>query len=423
MPSRRLPKPKSKPKPKLRTPNPPAAARWADRVEQRSLVVPKPLLKLGQAHWRAAKADLHFHAQLVREACETRAPELTLAYRNLVWMVPGFRQRERAGKLRLTGELCVVFVVRDKGSVASEAKEALPRWLTTYADRDGERQLFAIPTDVQDVTAFHQAAAHTRSGVWVHRGEWPDAGGSVTCLVQLDSPEGSQTCVLSAQHVLSPFADADSLLIDDGWPLLPLDASGGPVNTPDLGLTLPYGGVLRGDEREDRPSFDVQLARADAALRERVALRRFDVRTPFIRDLDTLLAVDALKPFAFQLLTPDNHVLGARGAIRLTLRVMAPDSAVIGIPYVLSRKGEAIDATVFHAGLIAFTAQAGSSPLPGDSGSPIVIRRSDGAMTLVGMHIGGDGAGLSWAIPAWQLFDLDSWRRYPADAQLRPVNA
>ena len=96
-----------------------------------------------------------------------------------------------------------------------------------------------------------------------------------------------------------------------------------------------------------------------------------------------------------------------------------------------SLSGKAIIAGIGHTAFgklagrstISLNIEADSSPLPGDSGSPIVIRRSDGAMTLVGMHIGGDRAGLSWAIPAWQFFDLDFWRRYLADAQLRPVNA
>jgi hypothetical protein len=36
------------------------------------------------------------------------------------------------------------------------------------------------------------------------------------------------------------------------------------------------------------------------------------------------------------------------------------------------------------------------------------------------MHIGGS-AGKSWAIPAWQIFDLENWLQYPAGARIELI--
>lgn len=409
-----------------RAPRPLSAAEWASGMERRSLASPGALVKQGRAHWQATKADRQLQARLAREICETRAADLTLAYRNLVWVVAGFRKRRSGASHRMTNELCVVFVVRRKGSVDPAHAQCLPRWLLTYAEHEGQRKLFAVPTDVQDVRDYSCGTAQARSGIWVDRPPWADSPGSFTCLVQLRSPSETRDCVMSAQHVFSPRADADSLQIDADLPVLPLATGGVPMSSPELARTLPYGGVLRGDERPDRPSFDVQLAAANDAVRDRVALRRFNSSRPIARDEDDLVLLDAQKPRAFQLLTPDNHKRGARGAIGLTLRVLPSHTDVIEIPYVLSRGDKAVDCKVLHEQLIVFETAAGAAapmvPLPGDSGSPIVVRYADGSMTLVAMHIGGRGA-VSWAIPAWRLFNLQFWRRYPFDAELLPLDA
>ena len=78
---------------------------------------------------------------------------------------------------------------------------------------------------------------------------------------------------------------------------------------------------------------------------------------------------------------------------------------------------------MFHAELIAFRATGLAKPLGSDSGSPIVVRHSDGTMTMAAMHIGGDDQGLSWAIPAGLLLNLSNWLQFPAGASQRPVNA
>jgi len=397
------------------------ARQWAGATEKRSLAMPQALLKQGRDNWRALKANPALQASLAQELCDTRAPELTLGYRNLVWMVPGFRQSTRKDRRRLTNQVCVLFVVRNKGSLPDGHTQMLPVSLLIYADHGGSRKIFAVPTDVQDSADFACATAHADSGVWVSRAPWPDSPGSFTCLVRLTDESGARTCVLSAQHVLTPYADADSLQIDSGRSMLPRTGNGVALSAPILATTLPYGGVLRSDGLKDRPSFDVQLAAADAPLSSRVNLRRFHATRPWVRNMAELLAFDASKSSAFELLTPDNHPQ-PRGAIPLSLSVMPGASNVLSIKYTLSRDGRAVSCAVLHAGLIVFKTGGAKFPAGGDSGSPIVVRHEDGSMTLVGMHIAGNDLGSSWAIPAWQIFDLNFWRRYPEGATIAPLD-
>jgi hypothetical protein len=413
--TRRLPKAQRRP---------PSRTAWSARTEAQSLALPADLLRQARANTRKAATDVAFLAGLAREIALTRGAELTLAYRNLVWVLPGFRKRQQAGRTRIDNLVCVVFVVKRKGGVAPGAEQHLPAWLLTFADREGERQVFALPTDVQDAADFHGAQVQSDSGVWVRNGDWPVANGSLTCLVSLREGAAQQTCILSAQHVLTPFADGDALQVRGGLALWPLDAAGKPADQPRLGTSLPHGGVLRGDERPDRPSFDVQLAAiapgGDTAVQQRIALRRLHPARPWVRSLADLLVLD--RDGWFHLLAPDNHAsVRGRGAIRLTLGAMPPLS--VPIPYPLAGEPQAARRNVFHAELLRFDATGAVIPLPGDSGSPIVFRHPDGTMTLVAMHIAGNGLGLSWAIPAWRLFDLQNWAQYPAGARIEPVDA
>jgi hypothetical protein len=399
-------------------------AEWSRRVESQSLAPPDELLREARANTRREAGDVVFLAALAREIALARGAELTLAYRNLVLVLPGFRKKLRAGRSRVTGEVCVVFVVRRKGGVEAGHPQHLPAWLITFADRNGVRRPYALPTDVQDAADYHGATAHSDSAVWVKNGDWPLVDGSFACLVRLCAAGAEQTCVMSAQHVLTPFADGDSLQVAGGLPLLPRDAQGNKASSPRLGVSLPYGGVLRGDERPDRPSFDVQLAALDdaagAAVRLRAALRRLNAAQPWVHGTAELLALD--KGGWFHLLTPDNHGSApGRGAVRLTLGAMPPSA--VGIEYKLAGDPKAVTRMVFHAELLRFDAVDSKVPVSGDSGSPIVVRREDGSMTLVAMHIGGDGQGLSWAIPAWRLFDLGNWWQFPAGARVEPVDA
>jgi hypothetical protein len=402
----------------------PAARRpWAGVLREQSLRRPAALLRAARANTRRAAGDVAFMVQLAREISITRGPELALAYRNLVCVMPGFRQRRRNGRKTVTSEVCVVCVVRRKGSVATGSAQHLPKCLLTAAEHEGERKLFAIPVDVQDAESYAGAKAHAQSGLWTRSPPWRESGGSFACLATLHEPGKATACAVSAMHVFTPNADADSLQMRSGKRVFRLAMGGGFASDLPLGATINAGGVLRGDERADRPSFDVQLAALDAApvRGSDVPLKRFNAELPMVRDLNQLLELD--KQHWFHLLTPDNHALGARGAIRLTLLTMSTDHMAIPIPYNLSSDGRVVERLVFHAGLLSFRSTGQFAPMPGDSGSPIVLRHGDGSMSLVAMHIGGDGHGLSWAIPAWQVFDLRLWRRHPEGARLMPLDA
>ena len=405
-----------------RGPKPPSRMAWSSRAEQHALAVPAALLREARYNTRQIVTDPGLLATLAREVALTRGQELTLAYRNLVSVIPGFRKKQGARRARITSELCVVFVVRQKGNVADDHPQCLPRWLVTFADHEGVRKPFALPTDVQCAEDFRLARAHSASAVWVKNGDWPPASGNFACLVSLRHPGGTQTCMLSAQHVLTPFADGDALQVASGQAVLPVDDSGARASAPGLAHSLPFGGLLRGDQRPDRHSFDVQLAALDgdgSAARQRVALRRLHATQPWVRTMAELQQLN--RDEWFYLLTPDNHqVLPNRGALRMTLSAMPV--LPVPIPYALAGDSRAQNKMIYHAELLRFDAMDSKLPVPGDSGSPIVVRRDDGSMTLVAMHIGGDGLGLSWAIPAWRLFDLNNWSQYPAGAQVAPVS-
>jgi hypothetical protein len=403
---------------------PPSAAAWSRQLEAASLEVPPALLREARRNTAQARQDPAFLVALGRELALTRGAELTRAYRSLVWVSPGFRRR-RGGKRgqRVLGEVCVVFVVRRKRDLAPTSREHLPRWLLAFAERDGARRPFALPTDVQEAADYRGAVAHADSGVWLQRDGWPRANGSFAALVRLHHHGGAATCLLSAQHVLTPFPDGRRLRVVGDLPVLPLDPAGAEAAVPILGVTLPVGGLLRADERPDRPSFDVQLAElsagGEADVRARTPLRRLHPTRPWARSMAELLDYD--RRGWFHLLTPDNHRRKpGRGAVRMTLSTLPAQA--FGVPYLMGVGAQARSRVVFHEELLAFAAMDEAVPWPGDSGSPLVVRHADGTSTLVAMHIGGDPARrLSWAIPAWRLFNLDLWGEFPAGARIEPI--
>lgn len=404
-----------------RLPRPPSRTAWSSRVEARSLEVTPLLMAEAIANTGRIAGDVAFLAGLAREVAQTRAAELTRAYRQLVWVLPGFRRKQRDGRTVASNEVCVIFVVRRKAVMDPEHAQHLPRWLVTFAEHEGRRQPFALPTDVQDASGYAGATAHTAHGVWTRRPGFAAEDGSFACLVDLATDEGSLTCLLGAMHVFTPNPDG-TLQVQPGHVVMPLTATGKALGNTPLAEGLPWGGVLRDDENADAPSFDVQLAVVDdaaqAMARERVPLRNLNVQRPFVSSLQDLLALLG-EPGGFFLLTPDNHPQQpARGEVPLSLAAMP---ATASFPYSFATPAGLVDKEVFHAEPLRFDQVDDRSPLPGDSGSPIVFIHPDGTMTFVAMHIGGDGAGNSWAIAAWRIFDLDNWSAKPDNAQLTIV--
>ena len=398
-------------------------AAWSRRVESQSLTIPAALLREARANTKHVSKDVAFLWALAREIALTRGRELTLAHRSLVWMMPGFRTRQGARGARVTSELCIVFVVRRKRTLDPRSPEHLPRSLITYAEHGGRRQPFAIPTDVQDVSAYHRAFAQADGAVWTDRSGWVAEPGHFAAMINLRQADSQQRCILGAQHVFTPFADGSSMRVEGSLTVRPLDAFGRLAQLPRLAVSLPVGGLLRDDERPDRPSFDVQLAsvppEAEAEVRSRTPLRGISQTDPWVRSMAQVLHLDAIG--WFYMITPDNHSRAPRrGLIRLTLGSMPPQP--FPIAYKFRSGGQVVVKDVYHEELLCLRAtNKHRPPLRGDSGSPIVARRDDGSFSLVAMHIAGDEEGLSWAIPAWLLFDMGHWEQYPEGAEIELI--
>lgn len=358
---------------------------------------------------------------LAREIALTRGPELTLAYRNVVMVQPGFR---RTGPDQtLTREPCVVFIVRHKwrGNITkARATQVLPEWLVSFAEIGGQRLPFALRTDVQHEAGFSGARARGTASVWLRPPGLDWEQGSAACAVRLDSDDGSQLCLLSAQHVFSPAADVDLLQVQGGLQARPLNAAGKPQPQPLVATSLPWGGLLRGDEDPLHPSFDVQLARIDdrSAARKVLGGRRLNAAEPWVTTLERLWALGAAGDF--HLLVPaDNGPPFGRGP--LAAQLDAPFTLPFAMRYRVRRGGKLQWVWVYHDELVRLETAADPLARGGDSGSAVVVLHADGSVTLVGLYIGGQ-ARAAYVIPAWQLFTRDRWEQFPPGATFTPVS-
>ena len=391
---------------------------WADRSRDRIRHVDPALLAQARRNSEEASHDTGFLFSLADEVARTRAAELARGHRTLVNVMPGFKNtRPRGGRpAAVAAHPCVVLVVRRKRGLADDDRQRLPDWLVTYADRDGTRRPYAIPTDVQDASEHRGFRTHHSGELWAQRSGFDRSFGHYAALVQ---PEGDATVYLmSAMHVLSPDLDAAApspFALD----LLPVDPSGHPLAQPRVATGEVFGGRLVPDPGDGSiVSLDVQLARV-----EDDQLTRMTSMCP-LRGLDAAhgIAMDAadLAEFAgqanrFELLRADNNPFGSPpGPVLLALSASTPAA---DLPYDFARDGGEVSLDVVHHGLLRFDAITPAIPRGGDSGSAIVFRNeADGRLTLVGMHIAGDGKGASLAIPAWLLFDTSGWDAAPAGA-------
>jgi hypothetical protein len=76
---------------------------WSRRVERSALELHPGLLAEARANSRKL-ADLAFLLGLAREIALARGPELTLAYRNVVMVQPGFKKERQGDRDQLTRE-------------------------------------------------------------------------------------------------------------------------------------------------------------------------------------------------------------------------------------------------------------------------------------------------------------------------------
>jgi hypothetical protein len=354
---------------------------------------------------------------LVREIVATRARELTLAYRNVAAVLAGYKASTAAEGEELYPRPCVVFVVKRKWTSADTGtpEQRLPARLLTYgpaaagagADLAG-RVLYAVPTDVQ--LAQHYIGARAQAAGCITVAD-PDPvcnlPGTLTCWVRIHSLSGGapQRLGLSAMHVLSPV------------PRLSLPAQGADFRAfgaPPVvrGSSLHWGGQMNLDTGQ---VFDAQCAAmADSAwLDSAYAGWQLSATDPF---LTSPAAFDRLAPYTlFRILVPDNHPAAA-GAVRPP--VLAQFRAMVGaetdIAYQVRRSGQRFEVPLHHAELIVLQLQANGPPtLSGDSGSAVLAVQADGSNVFVGMHIAA-AQGLSYVLPAWQLFDPARWSTLPA---------
>jgi len=354
---------------------------------------------------------------LVREIVATRASELTLAYRNVAAVLAGYKASTAADGEALHPRPCVVFVVKRKWTSADAGtpEQRLPARLLTYGPPTAgagadlvERVLYAVPTDVQ--LAQHYTGARAQAAGCITVAD-PDPvcnlPGTLTCWVRIHELSGAapQRLGLSAMHVLSPV------------PRLPLPAQGAGFRALGAapvvrGSSLPWGGRMDLDTGQ---VFDAQCAAvADSAwLDSAYAGWQLSATDPF---LTSPAALDRLAPHTlFRILVPDNHP-AAGGAARPP--VLAQFRAMVGaetdIGYQVRRNGQRFEVPLHHAELIVLQLRANGPPtLSGDSGSAVLAVQADGSNIFVGMHIAG-GQGLSFVLPAWQLFDPARWSTLPA---------
>jgi len=354
---------------------------------------------------------------LVREIVTTRARELTLGYRNVAAVLAGYKASTAADGEALYPQPCVVFVVKRKwaSAVAGTPEQRLPARLLTYGPDAAcggadlaERVLYAVPTDVQ--LAQHYIGARAQAAGCITVAD-PDPvcnlPGTLTCWVRIHSLSGGapQRLGLSAMHVLSPV------------PRLPLPAEGAgfsAMGAPPVvrGSSLRWGGQMNLDTGQ---AFDAQCADvADSSwLDSAYAGWQLSATDPF---LTSPAALDRLAPHTlFRILVPDNHP-AAGGVARPP--VLAQFRAMVGaetdIAYQVRRSGQRFEVPLRHEELIVLQLQASGPPtLSGDSGSAVLAVQADGSNVLVGMHIAA-AQGLSFVLPAWQLFDPARWSVKPA---------
>lgn len=391
-----------------------SASHWLRAVEAASLgsgAPPTPQALAAAARFDALASPAAGMA-LVREIVETRAAELTLAYRNVVMVTAGYRTRADAnGHEHLHPEPCVIFVVRRKWArpVDGPAPQCLPARLLVHGGSGRARRLYAVPTDVQPADGWIGARVHASACVRLDDADPPfRLPGTLTCAVR--AAVGSQRrLALSAMHVLNPV------------PAQPLPQGG--VAFSDIGA----GGQRRGESSDwggqvngsNGSAFDVQLAHVDDPAWFNTLYDGWSLSKarPFVRspaELDELAAT-----MRFQIVTPDNH---PDAPLRPREPMLAQfDSWLHGNPPIeyQVRQGGHFDRVLLRHRLLFRLRVLADCPLPlsGDSGSPVMSWWPDGSNVLAGVFIASpSGNRHAWVLPAWEALDRANWSAPPTGA-------
>lgn len=374
-------------------------------VERASVSIHDPETDAAIARF-IALGDIATQMSLALEIARSRQSELTLAYRNVVSVAAGFRQH---GDNQLTREPCVIFVVRRKWAVRRRTQQALPGHLLTYADIDHRRELVAVPTDVQVEPAYLQIRAQGASAVTVDNGRARGTG-TLTCMVECSGGDAApHRMLMSALHVLSISVDTDAAQLPSGAQVKQRD--GAPPGGARLALSSTAGGRYA---TGDKTGFDVQLAEPAAGSASRIAQALVDL--PFDADQPSVTSFKHLlqlvdQGLALEAAVPSNlgfQVGEVRPLLAISLRSLQLRS--VPIDYAFKIGGRNGEWPMLHAELLEFELLGGASTLPGDSGCAVVCWLDEQRCCLVGMHIAGNVAqGLSYVIPAWQLFDVRNY--------------
>lgn len=391
---------------------------WSRTTERRSLRHPERLMRAAMAAYGAI-ADTAYQLQLADEAAETRGPELTLAFRNVVMVAAGYRTVTAVGADGLSQsqamrEPCVVFVVRRKwksGSASEKGDQCIPRRLMAYAQVGGQRILVAIPTDVQVQTKFSGARALGPRALHVDDQNNPEFG-MPTCAVAVGAEGAQKRYILSARHVLSPRPDLDAGVIASGVDVAALDGATLGTEAKPFGITSEFGGELRSD---GEPSFDVQLIQRINWPRARKLLRTLKLApTAYV---DSPAALFNL-PGPLEILVPENHPdwLQAglvRPVMQARVREIMPSSYGFDHDVISAGQLATVHLVFWRLLCLELVDPAIDTVRHGDSGSAVIARGVDGLCTLVGMLIASNDD-FAFAIPAWQLFDSSYYWNLPA---------
>lgn len=398
---------------------------WSRAVEAASIGASDPHLAAAAKNFDE-RLGPEQQMRLAREVATTRSAELTLAYKNVIMAAVGHKKRSnRLGRQRLVRVPCIVLVVRKKWSKDYDAKagaQLIPKRLLAYADVDGERLLCAVPTDVQPEAHFSGVTPHSARAVFVDDGAVNPEFGTVTCAVEVTIGSKKKRHVLSARHVFSPMPEIAGP-ITASVPFAPLLSVASPPGAPVIGRSEPIGGALR--DRPD-PSFDVQLAQIDnaswAVVRSMLAEMPLSVAEPFVATVERFDEIVA--SHRFEILVPDNQ---PKAGMKPRATYSAAWETTLGnafaFDYPVRVHGIRQFCSVSHWELLKLSVANHRVPLAGDSGSPVVMWNDDDSCTLVGMHIAGAGGEpVSYAIPSWQLFNIDNYEALPSSARIRPIS-
>ncbi len=385
-----------------------------------------PELAQARSNWRRLAAQPALRMRLALDIAQTRAAELTLAYKNLVAVTAGFKQRTTTtGQQRLQCSACVVFVVKRKWPkqatrpataglpLGHAARQHLPAELLTHAQLDGQRVLVAVPTDVQPAARLQGGRAASDSGVKAAASSGAAVLGTLACPVALQPASPlHRHLVLSAMHVLSPMAVPGTDPPPSGAVLHKVSGASGPGT--QLGQALGMGGRLIGNAAWH--SFDCQLATVPdtAWLRSAMADLDLSVSRPQVPDFTSFH--EHIARGKLRILVASNLPKRPDPRPLVTARFHEHANATMAVRYeVEAASGTPTEIDVFHEDLLILQMIGTHWASPGDSGAAVIgYWPDDGSETLVGLFIASDATnGLAYVIPTWELFNLNRWSGLP----------